>query len=117
MDIIFLKNLKIDTIIGIFDWERVQKQTIILDIEMAFDTRKASKTDDIADALDYKSVSDAIIEFVENSHFYLIEKLIAEIAELVQTKFHVPWIKITLNKKGAVGAGIDVGIVIERSIN
>ena len=114
MDIIFLGGLKIDTVIGIYDWERSIRQTIILDIEMAFDIEKAANTDDIQYTLDYKSVSDRVIAFVEASDFFLVEKLIVEIANLIRAEFKVCWVKITLNKKGAIGSGTDVGIIIER---
>ncbi len=114
MDIIFLGGLEIETIIGIYDWERTQKQTVVLDIQMAFDISKAAETDDIKHALDYKSVSKRIISFVEASEFFLVEKLIEEIANLIQNEFHVPWIKIVLNKKGAIRGASDVGIIIER---
>lgn len=114
MDIIFLGGLEIDTIIGIYDWERERRQTVILDVEMAFDIQKAAATDDIHYALDYKTVSDRIISFVKASEFLLVERLISELADLIRTEFNVPWVKITLNKKGAIGSGIDVGITIER---
>ncbi len=114
MDIIYFGGLEVDTLIGIYDWERQQRQTIILDIEMGFDIRKAAETDDIQYALDYKTVSDRLIHFVKNSEFFLVERLISEIADLIRNEFNVPWVKITLNKKGAIGKGIDVGIVIER---
>lgn len=114
MDIIFLGNLEVDTVIGIFDWERTIKQTVALDIEMAFDIRKAAATDDIAYALDYKTVSDRIVAFVESSEFFLVETLIEEIANILLTEFPTPWVKITLNKKGAITRARDVGIIIER---
>ncbi len=114
MDIIFLGGLEIETIIGIYDWERVTKQTVILDIEMAFDIQKAAETDDIQYTLDYKTVSHRIISFVEASQFLLVEKLISEIADIIRNEFNVPWVKITLNKKGAVRGASDVGIIIER---
>ncbi|MDD5461996.1 MAG: dihydroneopterin aldolase [Methylococcales bacterium] len=114
MDIIFLGGLEIETIIGIYDWERVTKQTVVLDIEMAFDIEKAAETDDIQFTLDYKTVSKRIIEFVESNQFFLVEKLIAEIANIIRNEFNVPWVKITLNKKGAIRGAADVGIIIER---
>jgi dihydroneopterin aldolase len=114
MDIIFLGGLEIETIIGIYDWERVTKQTVILDIEMAFDIQKAAETDDIQYTLDYKTVSHRIISFVEASQFLLVEKLISEIADVIRNEFSVPWVKITLNKKGAISGASDVGIIIER---
>ncbi|MDD5580222.1 MAG: dihydroneopterin aldolase [Methylobacter sp.] len=114
MDIIFLGGLEIETILGIYDWERETKQTVVLDIEMAFDIQKAAETDDIQYTLDYKTVSKRIISFVEESRFFLVEKLITEIADIVRNEFNVPWVKITLNKKGAIRGASDVGIVIER---
>ncbi len=114
MDIIFLGGLEIETIIGIFDWERETKQKIILDIEMAFDIKKAAQSDDIEDTLDYKAVSKNVIAFVEGSSFFLVEKLAEEITQLILNDFSVPWVKLTLNKKGAISGASDVGIIIER---
>ena len=114
MDIIFLGGLEIETIIGIYDWERVTKQTVVLDIEMAFDIQKAAETDDIQYTLDYKAVSKRVISFVEASQFFLVEKLISELADIIRHEFNTPWVKITLNKKGAIRGASDVGIIIER---
>ena len=114
MDIIFLGGLEIETVIGIYDWERTIKQKIYLDIEMAFDIKKAAATDDIAYTLDYKTVSDRIVQFVEASEFLLVETLIEKIADILLTEFSIPWVKIILNKKGAVSRARDVGIIIER---
>ncbi|MEY4211052.1 MAG: hypothetical protein RLZ92_1433 [Pseudomonadota bacterium] len=114
MDIIFLGGLEIETVIGIYDWERTIKQKIYLDIEMAFDIKKAAATDDIAYTLDYKTVSDRIVKFVETSEFFLVETLIEKIAEILLTEFSIPWVKIILNKKGAISRARDVGIIIER---
>jgi len=114
MDIIFLGGLEIETIIGIYDWERETKQKIILDIEMAFDIKKAAYSDDIEDTLDYKAVSKSIIALVEHSSFFLVEKLAEEITQLILNDFNVSWVKLTLNKKGAIRGASDVGIIIER---
>ncbi len=114
MDTIFLRGLEITTIIGIYDWERETKQIIILDIEMACDIKKAAQSDNIDDTLDYKSVSKRIISFVEESQFYLVEKLAEEITLIILEEFDVPWVKLTLNKKGAIRGASDVGIIIER---
>jgi dihydroneopterin aldolase len=114
MDIIFLGGLEIETVIGIYDWERQIKQKILLDIEMAFDIQKAATTDDITYALDYKTVSDRIVAFVESSEYLLVETLIEEIAKLLLSEFPIPWVKIILNKKGAISRARDVGIIIER---
>ena len=114
MDIIFLGGLEITTIIGIYDWERETKQTIVLDIEMAYDIQKAAKSDSIEDTLDYKAVSKKIISFVEESEYFLVEKLAEEITQLILNHFNIPWVKLTLNKKGAIRGASDVGIIIER---
>ncbi len=114
MDIIFLGGLEIDTVIGIYDWERTIKQKIVLDIEMAFDIQKAAATDDITHTLDYKAVSDRVATFVEASEFFLVETLIEEISKILLNEFPIPWVKIVLNKKGAISKARDVGIIIER---
>lgn len=114
MDIIYLSDLRIDTVIGIFDWERRVKQTISLDIEMATDIRKAAASDTIDDTLDYKSVAKRIIAFVEESEFQLVETLAERICEIILTEFNVPWVKLRLNKQGAVRGARDVGVLIER---
>jgi dihydroneopterin aldolase len=115
-DIIFLRDVHIDTLIGIFDWEREAKQTLIFDLEMAFDCQPAAESDDIVDALNYKAVFDRLVEFVGQSEFFLIEKLATEMIRLIQTEFGVSWVKLTVNKKGAVGADINVGVIMERGI-
>lgn len=114
MDIIFLRNLRIETVIGIFDWERKIKQTVFFDIEMATDIKKAAASDHIDDTLDYKSLSKAVIDFVEGSDFQLVETLAEKVAELIINDFNVPWLRLTLNKKGALRHADDVGIIIER---
>ncbi|MDO8939472.1 MAG: dihydroneopterin aldolase [Methylicorpusculum sp.] len=97
-----------------YDWERTTKQTVVLDIEMAFDIKKAAETDDISYTLDYKTVSKRVIAFVESSQFFLVEKLTEEIAQLILNEFNISRVKITLNKKGAIRGANDVGIIIER---
>ena len=114
MDIIYLGDLRIETIIGIYDWEREVKQTVCLDIEMATDIRKAASTDHIDDTLDYKAVSKRLIDFVGNSEFQLVETLSERICEIILNEFNVPWVRLRLNKKGAIRGASDVGILIER---
>lgn len=114
MDIIYLNDLRIDTVIGIFEWERRVKQTISLDIEMATDIRKAASSDTIDDTLDYKAVAKRIIAFVEQSEFQLVETLAERICEIILAEFNVPWVKLRLNKQGAVRGARDVGVLIER---
>ena len=114
MDIIFLRDLRIDTIIGIYDWERSTRQTVSLDLEMATDIRKAAATDHIDDTLNYKAVAKRLIAFVSESEFQLVETLAERICEIVLNEFNVPWVRLTLNKGGAVRGAKGVGILIER---
>jgi len=114
MDTIFLRDLRIDTVIGIYDWERRIRQTVSLDLEMATDIRKAAASDKIDDTLNYKAVAKRIIGFVEQSEFQLVETLAERVADLVLDEFNIPWIRLTLNKTGAVRGARDVGVIIER---
>jgi dihydroneopterin aldolase len=114
MDIIYLSDLKIDTVIGIYDWERRIKQTVSFDLEMATDIRKAAASDTIEDTLDYKSVAKRLIQFVGESEFQLVETLAERVAEVVLSEFGVPWVRVRLNKRGAVRHAAGVGILIER---
>ncbi len=113
-DIIFLGGLTTECIIGIWDWERRVKQKIVLDIEMASDIRKAAASDHIDDTLDYKRVSKRLLQFVGDSQFQLVETLTERIAEIVVTEFDVPWVRVRLNKQGAIRGSRDVGIMVER---
>ncbi|MBC6903915.1 dihydroneopterin aldolase [Saccharophagus sp. K07] len=114
MDKVFINNLRVDTIIGIYDWERQVRQTVSFDIEMAHDIRKAAETDDIQYALNYKAVSKRLITLVENSQYLLIETLAEEAARVIMTEFSVPWLRLTLYKPGAVRGAENVGVIIER---
>lgn len=114
MDIVYIRDLKIDTVIGIFDWERRIRQTVSIDLEMASDIRPAAASDDIKEALDYKAVSKRIIAFVTASEFMLVEKLSEEVAAIVLNEFNVPWLRLRLSKPGAIRGAQDVGIIIER---
>ncbi len=114
MDIVFINELKIETIIGIFDWEREVKQVVSLDIEMAHDISRAANTDDIAHALNYKAVAKRLISFVENSEFLLIESMAEQIAQIIQEEFSVPWLKLSVSKPGALRGAKNVGVRIER---
>ena len=114
MDIVYIRDLEIDTVIGIYDWERQIQQTIRIDLEMGTDIRRAAATDAIEDTLNYKAVAKRIIQFVADSEFELVETLAERIAELVRDEFHVPWLRLTLGKPGAVRRSREVGIIIER---
>jgi len=114
MDVVFIEDLRIETVIGIYDWERKIKQIVALDLEMAFDNRKPAASDRIEDTLDYKAVSKRLITFVESSHFELVETLAERCAEIVQHEFGVAWLSLKLSKPGAVTGSKAVGVRIER---
>ena len=114
MDLVFIEDLKIQTVIGIFDWEREIKQTISLDLQMAFDIRDAARSDAIEDALDYKAVAKRLIHFVEESQFQLVESLAERCAAIVLEEFPVQWLRLKLSKPGAVRGSDAVGVIIER---
>jgi len=114
MDKVFIEQLEVITTIGVYDWEQEIKQKLVLDIEMAHDNRPAGKSDDVIDALDYSQVSEAVLNHIEGGRFLLVERVAEEIAELIMTRFNVPWIKIRLTKPGAVAQAKGVGVIIER---
>ena len=114
MDIVFLRDLRIDTVIGIYGWERRTRQTLIFDLEMSADIARAAATDDISDTLNYKAVAKRLIQFVGDSDFQLVETLAERCAEIIREEFGVRWVRLTLNKKGAVRGARDVGVIIER---
>lgn len=114
MDIIFIRDLRIDTVIGIYDWERSIKQTVHIDLELATDIASAAASDRIEDTLNYKAVAKSVIAFVEESSFQLVETLAERIVALVREEFSVAWVRVTLNKGGAVRGAQGVGVIIER---
>ncbi|MDH3620011.1 MAG: dihydroneopterin aldolase [Gammaproteobacteria bacterium] len=114
MDKIFLDELKIDTIIGIWDWERKIRQTVIIDLEMSADIARAAATDNVEDTLNYKSVAKRLQEFVGDSSFQLVETLAERIAGIIRDEFDVAWVKVRVHKPGAIRGSKDVGIEIER---
>ena len=114
MDIIYIHDLHIDTVIGVFDWERRVRQTVILDLDIAADIRNAAASDELVDTLNYKALAKRLIDFVEHSEFNLVETLAERVAELVLREFSVPWLRLRVNKQGAVRGARDVGVIIER---
>ena len=114
MDIIYIHDLHIDTVIGVFDWERRVRQTVILDLDIAADIRSAAASDELADTLNYKALAKRLIDFVEHSEFNLVETLAERVAEVVLKEFSVPWLRLRVNKQGAVRGARDVGVIIER---
>lgn len=114
MDKIFLSELKVDTIIGIWEWERRIRQTVVIDLEMSADIAKAAATDEVADTLNYKSVAKRIQEFVADSSFQLVETMAERIAAIIREEFGVAWVKVRVNKPGAIRGSKAVGVLIER---
>ena len=114
MDKIFIHALKTEAIIGIFDWERQVKQTVIVDIEISADITKAAVSDSIDDTLNYKRIAKRVLTFVEESRFHLVETLAEHIAMLVLEEFGVAWVGLSLSKPGAIRSSRDVGVKLER---
>jgi dihydroneopterin aldolase len=114
MDKIFLSALRVECIVGIWEWERRVKQTVVIDLEMAADIRRAAASDRIEDTLDYKKVAKRLLAFVGDSQFQLVETLTEHIARIIVVEFGVAWVKVRLNKQGAIRGARDVGIEIER---
>src|SRR5271168_5326274 len=114
MDKIFIHALKTEAIVGIFDWERQVKQTVLIDCEFSADTAKAALSDSIDDTLNYKRVTKRVLAFVEGSQFHLVETLAEHIAMLMLEEFGVAWVRISLSKPGAIRSSRDVGVVLER---
>ncbi len=114
MDIVYIRELQVETVIGIYDWEREVRQTVSLDLEMGTDIRAAAATEDIDNTLNYKTVAKRLITFIGESEFLLVETMAEEIAQIVQNEFNVPWLRLRLSKPGAVRGARDVGVIIER---
>lgn len=114
MDTVFIEDLRIDAVIGIYDWERRVRQTLSFDIEMAFDNTVPAATDDIALTLNYKDVSKRLIDYVGASSFGLVETLAERCAAIIREEFGVRWVRLKLSKPGAVRGAKAVGVCIER---
>ncbi len=117
MDHIFLRDLKVETIVGIWNWERKIRQTVSIDLKMGADIRRAAASDDIDDTLNYKLVAKRVQQFVGDSNFQLVETLAERIAEVILDDFDVPWVEVRVNKPGAIRGARDVGVKIRREKN
>ncbi len=114
MDTIFLQDMQVETVIGIWEWERKIRQTVSIDLEMSADIRKAAASDNVADTLNYKSVAKRVQVFVSESSCQLVETLAENIAAIVLDEFDVAWVRVRVNKPGAIRGARDVGVLIER---
>ena len=115
MDKVFIEGLEIEALIGIYDWERRIRQTLVFDLEMGFDNRVPAASDDIADTLNYKAVSKRLIDYVSQSDFGLVETLAERCAQIVMDEFGIAWLRLKLSKPGAVRGARAVGVIIERT--
>jgi dihydroneopterin aldolase len=113
-DTIFLTDLKIKTVVGIWEWERKIRQTVSIDLELGADIRRAAASDNIEDTLNYKKVAKRVQQFVADSAFQLVETMAEKIAEIVLAEFDVPWVQVRVNKPGAIRGARDVGVLIRR---
>ena len=113
-DVVYLRGLRLETVIGVFDWEREVRQELRVDLEMAADLGPAAESDDVADALDYAAVATRLREFAADSEFLLIERMADRLAAVVMSDFGVRWLRLRLSKPGAVADADDVGVLIER---
>ena len=116
MDTIFIRELTVETVIGIYDWEREIKQAVVFDLELACDVARAAATDSVDDTLNYKALCQRVVEYVQGSEFQLVETLAERVAQMILSEFEVTWLRLTLNKRGALSAAKDVGVCIERSV-
>jgi dihydroneopterin aldolase len=114
-DIIFLRGLEVECIIGFIDWERRVKQTVVIDLELPVDCRAASIRDEVEDTLDYKKVAKRVIAFIEASEFKLVETLAHRLAMTLLEEFGIEWVRLSINKPGAIRGSRDVGVSIERA--
>jgi dihydroneopterin aldolase len=114
-DTIFLRGLEVECIIGFIDWERRVKQTVVIDLELPVDCRRAAVRDEVEDTLDYKKVAKRVIAFVEASQFKLVETLAHRLALLIIEEFNLDWMRLSVNKPGAIRGSRDVGMSIQRT--
>jgi dihydroneopterin aldolase len=114
VDKLFIRELKVETIIGFFDWERRVKQNVSIDLELATDARRAAQSDSVGSTLNYDDLARRLTDFVGQSQFHLVESLAEAVANIALREFRAPWVKVTIVKPGAIDGARDVGIVIER---
>ena len=114
MDVLFIHGLRLDTEIGVYEWEKNVKQPISLDIEMNTDASTPALTDALKDALDYQKITDRVTEFIDSKHFHLVETVAESVATLIQQEYGVRWVKVSVSKLSAIKTVDSVGVVIER---
>lgn len=115
MDKIFLRELRVETIIGFWEWERRIKQIVSIDLEIGTDARIAATSDAVTGTLNYERLAKRLVEFVSESQYQMVEALATAIGGIVIHEFGAPWVKVSVAKPGAIPAAREVGIVIERT--
>ena len=114
MDIVYLHGLRLETLIGVWEWERQAKQTLVADIDMGKSTVQAALSDDVADTIDYKLIADRLTEIAASSAYQLVESLAERIATTIREEFNIAWVRVRINKQGALREAREVGVIIER---
>lgn len=114
MDFIFLRDFRVEAVIGVYDWERRIRQTLVFDLELATDVRGAAASGDLADALDYAAVAKRISQFVVDGQFHLLESVAEGVAALVLEQFPVSWLRLSVGKLHALPTARLAGVSIER---
>ncbi|WP_448568373.1 dihydroneopterin aldolase [Thalassotalea ganghwensis] len=114
MDIVYIQGLSIQTTIGFYPWEKEIKQTLVIDLSMAWDTSAAAANDELAKTLDYAEISEKIAEFANDNPVDLLETLAERLAAYLMAQYHIPWLKLRIGKPGAVHNAFTVGVEIER---
>ncbi|MEZ5478779.1 MAG: dihydroneopterin aldolase [Thiolinea sp.] len=114
MDIVYIRDLRLQAGIGIYPWEKAIKQQVRIDLEMAWDNTVPAASDDIEDALNYKAAAQKVTECVQAQHYDLVERMAEEVAAMLMQDMKVPWLRLTIGKPGAVKQAAEVGVCIER---
>ena len=114
MDKVFIEGLEVDTVIGVYDWERDIRQCLRIDLTMGWDIRAAAENDELEHTLNYAAVAERITTFAHEASFELVETFAERLAALLQAEFALPWLRLRITKPGAVPTARGVGVEIER---
>ena len=114
MDIVYLHGLSLDTLIGVWEWERKVKQKIVVDLDLGMDILPAAKSDTIDDTTNYQAVATRLVKLADESSFRLVEAFAEAIADVLLSEFSIAWVRIRVNKQGAMREARSVGVIIER---
>ncbi len=115
LDIVYLKGIRCECSIGVWEWEKQLKQTLLIDLELEIDNQQATKNDDLEDALNYQAIAERVQEYAAQTHFNLLETLAERLANVLLDEFNSPRVKLKIDKGAAVKGVKNVGVVIERS--